>query len=142
MELKLWSPFFDLEKEWRFDFPRFGRELAGFDFWPKVDLVMKEDEIVVTAELPGLDPKDIEVSIEGDILTIKGEKLEEKEVTEENRYVHERSYGKFQRRIPVPEGISADKMTASYDKGVLTVHVTLPEEKKLEPRHIPVEVKA
>jgi HSP20 family protein len=138
MELKLWSPFFDLDKEWRFDFPRFGRELAGFDFWPKVDLIKKEDEMLVTAELPGLDPKDIEVSIEGDILTIKGEKLEEKEVTEESRYVHERSYGKFQRRIPLPEGTSADKMTASYDKGVLTLKLPKAAEVKPASKSIPI----
>lgn len=147
MELKLWSPFLDLDKEWRFDFPRLvdfpllGRELAGFEFRPSIDLVKKEGELMVTAELPGMDPKDIEVTIEGDYLTIKGEKVSEKEISEEDKYVHERSYGKFMRRIPLPEGTSADKMTAAYDKGVLTVHVTLPEEKELEPRHIPIEIK-
>jgi HSP20 family protein len=140
LELKLWSPFLDLEKEWHLDFPRFGREFVGAGFRPSIDVVKKDGELVVTAEIPGLVPDDIDITIEDDILTIKGEKAEEKEITEENRYVHERSYGAFQRRIPLPEGTSPDKMKATYDKGVLTVHVTLPEEKASEPRHIPVEI--
>jgi HSP20 family protein len=141
MELKLWSPWFDLDKEWRFDFPSFG---FGRDFGvrPSIDVVEEDGELVVTAELPGIDPKDIDVTIDGDILTITGEKSEEKEISEEKRHVHERSYGKFLRRIPLPVGTSADKMSAAYDKGVLTVHVTLPEEVKPEALHIPVEVKS
>jgi HSP20 family protein len=147
MELKLWSPFLDLDKEWRFDFPRLldfpmlGRELTGFEFRPAIDLVKEEGELVATIELPGMDPNDIDVSIEGDYLTIKGEKHEEKEVSEDDRYFRERSYGKFERRFRLPEGTSADKMSAMYDKGVLTLHITLPEEKQLEPLHIPIEAK-
>jgi HSP20 family protein len=78
-----------------------------------------------------------------DYLTIKGEKSEEKEISEEDRYMHERKYGKFVRRVPVPEGVSADKTTANYAKGILTVKVTLPEETKpAEPEKIKVEVEA
>jgi HSP20 family protein len=143
MELKLWSPFFDLDKEWRlFDFPRIAREMTGIAFRPSVDLVKKDGELIVTVELPGIDPENVEVSLDDDILTIRGEKTEEREISEDDRYLHERSYGKFQRRIPLPDGISADKVSADYDKGVLTVSVTLPEEATPEPRHIPVEVKA
>lgn len=144
MELKLWSPLLDLEREWRFDFPRFGfaREMPGFEVRPSIDLVKENGELVVTAELPGMDPKDIDVSIDGGVLTIKGEKSEEKEISEGDRFVHERSYGKFLRRIAIPDGTSPDAMRAAYDKGVLTVHVTLPEETKPQTRHIPVEVKS
>ena len=144
MELKLWSPLFDLDREWHFDFPRFafGRDFGVFEFRPSIDVVKEDGELVVTAEVPGIDPNDIDVTIDGDVLTIKGEKSEEKEISEEKRYVHERSYGKFLRRIPLPDGTSADKMSAAYDKGVLTVHVTLPEEVKPQARHIPVEVKS
>jgi HSP20 family protein len=105
-------------------------------------LVKKDGELIVTVELPGIDPENVEVSLDDDILTIRGEKTEEREISEDDRYLHERSYGKFQRRIPLPDGISADKVSADYDKGVLTVSVTLPEEATPEPRHIPVEVKA
>lgn len=144
MELKLWSPFLDLDRGWRFDFPRFGlgREIAEFGFRPSIDLVKEDGELAVTAELPGMDPKDIEVTIEGDVLTIRGEKSEEREISEDDRYVHERSFGKFLRRIPLPDGTSPNKMSATYDKGVLTVQVTLPTEAKPQARQIPVEVRA
>jgi HSP20 family protein len=138
MELKLWSPFSELERDWRFDVPRlFGESVVGFR--PSLDVVKKEGEVIVTAELPGIDPKDVEVVLDGNFLTIKGEKTEEKEISEDERYVHERSYGRFQRRIPMPEGVSADKIAASYDMGVLNVHVTLPEDKTIEPRKIEVK---
>ena len=144
MELKVWSPLLDLDREWHFDLPRFAlsRDLFGFDFRPSIDVVEDEGELVVTTELPGMDPAEIDVSIEGDILTIKGEKTAETKVSEDDRYLHERSYGTFQRRIALPTGTSPDKMSATYDKGVLTVHVTLPEEKKPQALNIPVEVKA
>ena len=142
MELKRWTPFLGMDKEWRlFDFPRVFGEGHEFAFRPSIDMAKTDDELVVSAELPGIDPKDIEVSLDGDVLTIKGEKTAEKEVSEDDRYLHERMYGRFQRRIPLPDGVSADKMTAGYDKGVLMVRVTLPEEVTLEPRQIPVEVK-
>jgi HSP20 family protein len=143
MELKVWSPLLDLDREWRFDLPRFAlsRELFGFDFRPSIDMVEDEGELVVTTELPGMDPAAIDVSIEGDVLTIKGEKTAETKVSEDDRYLHERSYGTFQRRIALPAGTSPDKMSATYDKGVLTVHVTLPEEKTPQALNIPVEVK-
>jgi HSP20 family protein len=144
MELKVWSPLLDLDREWRFDVPRlaWSRELFGFDFRPSIDMIEKDGELLVTTELPGVDPAAIDVSIEGDVLTIKGEKTEESKISDENRYLHERSYGKFLRRIALPTGTSPDKMSATYDKGVLIVHVTLPEEGKPQVRDIPVEVKA
>jgi HSP20 family protein len=142
MELKVWAPFFDLDKEWRlFDSPRVAR-MSGFAFRPSIDVVKENGELTVTVELPGIDPKDLEVFLDGDILTIKGEKAEEKETSEDDRYLHERTYGTFQRRIPLPDGINADNVNADYDKGVLTVTVGLPEEVTQEPRHIPVEVTA
>jgi HSP20 family protein len=146
MELKVWSPVFDFDKEWRLDFPRLldfpvlNRELTGFDFRPAIDLIKEDGELVATVELPGMDPEDIEVSIEGDYVLIKGEKLDETEVSEDDRYFRERTFGKFLRRFRLPEGTSADKMNAVYDKGLLTLHITLPEEKTLEPRQIPIEI--
>lgn len=137
MELKVWSPFSDLEKEWRFDFPRF----LSTEFRPAIDVVKTEDQIVLTVELPGMTPDDVDVALDGDVLTIKGEKTDEREISEDDRYVCERTFGSFTRRITVPEGVSADDVEANFDKGVLTVAVKLPEEKTIEPRRIPVGAK-
>lgn len=139
MDLKLWAPFMDIDKEWRFDVPRLLREASGFR--PSMDVVKTDGHLVVTAELPGISPDDVDVSLDGDILIIKGEKNEEHEVSEDDRYMHERTYGSFQRRITVPDGVSADSIEASFEEGILTVEVTLPEEKPAESKRIPVSTK-
>lgn len=136
MDLKIWAPFADLDKEWRLDFPRFVREAT--EFRPSMDVVRTDGQLVLTAELPGMTPDDVDVSLEGDILTIKGEKSDEREVTEADRYLHERTFGSFQRRIAVPDGVSADDVAADFDNGILTVRVTIPEEKTTEAKRIPV----
>lgn len=141
MELRTWSPFFDLERDWRFfDLPRMAREWTGLEFRPSIDVVKEGDELIVTAELPGMTAKDIDVSIDGGVLTIKGEKSEQKETSEDDRFMRERVYGKFVRRITLPEGVETDTLRAVYDRGVLTIRVAIPEEKAEEPRHIPIEV--
>ncbi|MDH3462040.1 MAG: Hsp20/alpha crystallin family protein [Acidimicrobiia bacterium] len=119
--------------------PRFFNE-GGFRFRPSLDVVRTDGELVITAELPGIDAENVELSLDAGVLTIAGEKMEDKEVAEEDRYIHERSYGKFQRRIPMPDGVNADKMEADFDAGVLTVHITLPEEKSMKPQTIPIAV--
>ncbi|HEX9856331.1 MAG TPA: Hsp20/alpha crystallin family protein [Acidimicrobiia bacterium] len=140
MELKVLAPFFDIDKEWRlFDFPSFLHK-ADMAFRPSIDVLRSNGDLIVTAEVPGIEPENLEVTLEGDILAIKGEKSAEKEISDDDRYLHERSYGKFLRRIPMPEGVSADKMFANYDKGVLTVRITMPEELPKDTRSIPVEV--
>jgi len=137
MDLRIWSPFTDFEREWRFDLPRLLGE-PGIGFRPSVDVVKGDDELTITVELPGIDPDDVEVSLDRGVMTIKGVKSEGSEVSKDDRYVRERSYGEFLRRMPLPEGVSADKIAATFDKGVLTLHVTLPEEQHLEPRKIEV----
>lgn len=97
-------------------------------FTPKVDIVEGEREITVTAELPGMDDKDIDVLLTSDSLTIKGEKREEKEDKNKDYYRMERSYGSFTRTIPMPVEIDAEKVEARFRKGVLTV--TLPKTPK------------
>ncbi len=120
-----------------------GFELEPFGglgtFRPSVNVVEDDKEIRVSAELPGIDEKDIEVSLSKDSLTIKGEKKEEKEDKGKNYYRMERTYGSFSRTIPLPTEIDADKVKAQFKKGVLTV--TLPKTAKAikETKKIPVK---
>lgn len=103
-----------------------GREDAGLaGFSPRVDVKENGNALVVTAELPGVEEKDVEVSLNGDILTISGEKRHEKEEKGDEFYRVERSYGSFRRSFSLPTSVDADKVEASYKKGVLTV--TLPK---------------
>jgi HSP20 family protein len=92
-------------------------------FTPRVDLIEKDREIVVTAELPGLEGKDVEVMVEDSALILRGEKQQEQEEKEEGHYRIERSYGSFNRRIPLSSPIEREKVKASFRKGVLTVRL-------------------
>jgi HSP20 family protein len=94
----------------------------------------------ITAELPGMDEKDIEVKVVSGNLMIKGEKQEEKEEKQKDYYLHERRFGSFERRFQVPEGVDADKIDASFKKGVLTV--TLPKKLEAQKPAKKIEVKA
>lgn len=139
MELKTWSPLLDLEREMRSMLGRHWPTEPGAPVRLTTDMRREGDKLVVAVEMPGVDPeKDVDVSVEGDALTIKGEKAEEREVREEDRYLRERSYGRFERTLMLPDGVDPDAVTASYDKGVLTVEVPIPEVKN-ETRSIPVK---
>lgn len=109
-------------------------------FAPAVDVEEREKEILVKAELPGMSEKDLEVSIQDNYLTIKGEKSRErKEEKEEGRYiVSERSYGSFCRTIPLPEGVSKEKIKADYKKGLLEIRI--PREKSAQKKKISIDV--
>lgn len=109
-----------------FDLRPFGRKPEVFT--PRIDVIDTDKEIRVSAELPGLDEKDIDVSLTKESLTIKGEKKEEKEEKGKDYYRSERSYGSFTRTIPLTLQVDAEKVTASFKKGVLTV--TLPKTKQ------------
>lgn len=107
-------------------------------FSPRVDVTETEKEIKVTAELPGMDDKDIDVSLTKDTLTIKGEKKEEKEDKGKDYYRAERSYGSFSRTIALPAEIDADKVKADFKKGVLTVTMPKTAEAIKETKKIPI----
>jgi HSP20 family protein len=107
---------------------------------PVVDVVEKEKEFQISAELPGLDEKDIEVSVADDLLTIKGEKKEEKEERAKNYYVSERRYGALQRSFQLPSGIDAEKIEANFQKGVLTL--TLPKTPEAQTKEKRIAIKA
>jgi HSP20 family protein len=107
-------------------------------FSPRVDVVEGDEQIEISAELPGMDEKDIEVSLSRDVLTISGEKREKEERKGENYYHMERSYGSFRRSIPLPCEIDGDKAEAAFKKGVLTI--TLPKTAKAQAcKQIPVK---
>lgn len=98
-----------------------GRQAGSFS--PNIDIAETDKEIKVSAELPGMDDKDIEVSLNKDSLTIRGEKKEEKEDRGKDYFHVERSYGSFSRTIPLPVEIESDKAEAYFKKGVLTVKI-------------------
>ena len=110
----------------RFDggMPVFGRMLGGS--WPSIEVNASEYEIRLSAELPGMDEKDVEVLVNDDILTIRGEKRSETE--DKGRHFSERYYGRFERSIALPFEVEDDKAEASFKNGVLTV--TLPKSAK------------
>jgi HSP20 family protein len=141
------SPFTLLRREMDSLFDNFfrGFELEPFEshmgaFTPKVDVNETDKEIKISAELPGMDEKDIDVSLLNDMLTIKGEKKEEKEDKGKDYYRVERSYGSFSRTIPIPVDVETDKVEAKFKKGVL--NITLPKTAKAvaEAKKIAVKV--
>lgn len=124
---------FDVEPTWRYE-SSFGAAV------PAVDVSEDEKAYKITAELPGMTEKDIDVSVTGDILVLKGEKRQEREEKEKNRYLSERSYGAFQRSFSIPDGVDRDKINAEFAKGVLTL--TLPKTSDAQKRQKTIEVKA
>ncbi|MDD5475821.1 MAG: Hsp20/alpha crystallin family protein [Syntrophales bacterium] len=105
----------------RLQFP--GIEDWRGQFAPNIDVKENDKEIEVTAELPGMDEKDIDVSITKDALVLRGEKKEEKEEKDKGYWHTERRYGSFQRVIPLPEAIDTDKAEAGFKKGVLSIRI-------------------
>jgi HSP20 family protein len=124
---------FDLEPPWRNE-SSFG--VAA----PAVDVTEDDKAYKISAELPGMSEKDIEVAVSGDMLTLKGEKRQEREEKDKNRYLSERSYGAFQRSFTLPEGIDRDKISADFTKGVLTL--TLPKTGEAQKQQKKIEIKA
>ena len=91
--------------------------------FPAIDVFEKDGELRVQAELPGLAEKDVEITVEGNVLAITGEKTDETEVNEKDFYRRERSYGRFARRIALPAGAQKDQITAKFKDGVLKVKI-------------------
>jgi len=143
-----WRPFHEME-----DLERHLEDLFGRPFlpawqpfplekrgWaPSIDVFEKEDKYVVKAELPGIKEGDVDISVVGDALTIKGERKVETEVKEEDYHCCERSYGSFFRSIALPSNVNVDKIEASYDDGVL--EVSLPKAAEVKPKKIAVSAK-
>jgi HSP20 family protein len=117
----------------------FNRETSyGMDWRPVVDVAETENDITVKAEIPGIDPKDVDISITGDTLTLKGEKKEEKEDTGKSYHRVESSYGSFKRVITLPAAVDIDKVTAEGKNGIL--EITLPKKEESKAKKINVKV--
>ena len=147
MAIVRWEPFRDLVTAQR-DFDRLFRgafsaqpgetELSTRSWAPPVDIYETEDAIVLKAELPGVDPKDVEVRVEDNTLYLKGERKFEKEVKEQNYHRVERSYGSFARSFSLPNSISTDKVRAEFKDGLLTL--TMPKREESKPKTIKIDV--
>lgn len=124
----LWGRFFG---ETRFP------TLFSQEWIPSADISETKDNVVVKAELPGLEAKDIDVSISGDVMTVKGEKKKEEEKKDEHFYCCERYAGSFQRSFQLPVGVKGDKVEATFKNGVLTI--TLPKAEEAKKKHIEIK---
>jgi HSP20 family protein len=156
--LSTWRPFDSLHREidrlfedfgrgfWRSPFGRDAfdleplRRLGGALKTPAVDILDKAEAYEITADLPGLDEKNIDVQLVNGTLTIKGGKTEEKEEEKENYYLKERHFGSFERSFTVPQDVEAEKIHARFEKGVLTV--TLPKTAAAQKPAKKIDVKA
>jgi HSP20 family protein len=152
----VWAPFENLRDEIERVFENFGfrarppmRSLFDVDLsWPTnglamapaIDVAEKDQEFEITAELPGLDAKDINVTVSDGTLTLKGEKKESKEERDKDYYLTERRYGSFMRSFRLPDTVEADKIAASFAQGVLTLK--LPKSAKAQQATKKIEVKA
>ncbi len=122
---------FDMEPLWRNDM-----KIAA----PAVDIAEKDNAYEITADLPGMDEKNVEVKVSNGNLIIKGEKKEEKEEKKKDFYLQERQSGSFERIFSVPETVDADKIEAAFKKGVLTI--TLPKKPDAQKAAKKIDVKA
>jgi HSP20 family protein len=117
----------------------FGRRAFGEGYWhPTLDVSETEDDIIVRAELPGIDKEDVSISITKNILSIKGEKKKEDKIEGENFYRVERSYGSFHRKIELPSEVDSDKVEATTEDGILKI--VLPKSEAIKPREIEIKV--
>jgi HSP20 family protein len=121
----------------RFFEPRLEESEAGGEWAPKIDMSETKEALVVKAEIPGVEQKDIQVMLHGEMLTIKGEKQHEKEEKDEHYHRVERSYGAFARSFRLPAVVDGAKVTAAFKDGVLTV--TLPKAPSAKGTTIPIK---
>ena len=137
-----WRPFRELERmarRWE-SFPRFFEDFEdNYDeaFTPAIESYVEKGNLVVRADAPGLELKDIEVTILGNVLSIKGERKNEHEVRKQDYLHREVSYGAFERRMSLPQGTATDKVKATFKNGVL--EITLPLAQETVPKRVAIE---
>lgn len=145
-ELVGWhSDLFGLQREINRMFDNmFGRgyqdeDTALVSWVPSVDIAENDNEYLVKVDLPGVTKDDVKITLESNVLTIRGEKKQEKETKKENFHRVERSYGSFQRSFTLPTTVKSEKIDASFKDGVLTI--VLPKMEEAKPKEIEVKVK-
>jgi HSP20 family protein len=146
IDVKPWNPvadFTNMQREIEGMFERFRGdsrdEEASKILLPAVDIIERENDFNIKIELPGVDKKDVKITVQNEVLTIKGEKKQEVEKKGENFHRVERSYGIFQRSFTLPSSVESEKIDASYDNGVLAIAIPKLEEAK--PKEIEVKLK-
>jgi len=135
-----WNPNRSLFNEFDrlFEFgPRIWRQTTS-DWGLAVDVAENDDNYVVKATVPGINPDDLEITLEDGVLTIEGEIKESEEISKEQYHVRERRYGKFSRNVRFPVDVNADDIHASYEHGVLTLNV--PKSEEVKPKRISISV--
>ncbi|MCR4280161.1 MAG: Hsp20/alpha crystallin family protein [Candidatus Komeilibacteria bacterium] len=129
-----WDPFSEMESM----LEQFGGRGAN-SFVPPMNIYQTDEEVKVDVPLPGINPDDVKVSIENDVLTIQGSSQSKTEVDEANFYRHEIRTGSFYRSVALPTAVSGDKAEATYEDGVLKLNI--PKEERAKPKSIKVKVK-
>ncbi len=146
MDLVQWRPFrevsrlrSEMDRLWDEYFGSGRRALQPLEeaWMPAVDISETSDKITVKAEIPGMEAKDIDISMVGDTLTIKGEKKAEREEKDENYHLVERTYGSFSRSMKLPAAVDPDKIEATYKNGVLTI--VCPKKEEVKPKTIEIK---
>ncbi|HIE11661.1 MAG TPA: Hsp20/alpha crystallin family protein [Kiritimatiellae bacterium] len=147
------NPFLSLQREIDRLFDEFFQDFGALTRWPSlrrrgrtwdamvpnVDVSETDKEVEVKADLPGLDQKDIEVTLDENILTIRGERKDEREERRRDYYLMERAYGSFERTIPLPSNIDPDRISARFLNGVLTVRIPKTDQEARRGKRIPVK---
>lgn len=114
------------------------RDSVSASWVPPVDIFEEKDAIRIMAEVPGVRPQDVKISLEGNVLTVHGQKQQVAEERTERVHRYERTYGEFERTFSLPASVDASNISASYEHGILTI--TLPKVEQAKPREIQVEV--
>ncbi|MBI4559487.1 MAG: Hsp20/alpha crystallin family protein [Candidatus Hydrogenedentes bacterium] len=135
-----WSAWRDLETEMERLFADASREAppSRFAWAPAVDVTESADNYTLDLDLPGLKKEEIEVSVTDDVITVKGERKNDREVNHPGYRRHERRYGKFERSFRIPDAFNKDQVTANFENGVLTL--TLPKREEAKPKRIEVRI--
>ena len=145
--LTLWRPSYELST-WHNEIDTFFDRFFNGDPWrtrpfegnrvPAIESFLREEDLVVRADLPGIDPKNVELEVDGNRLTIKGERKAVDESKEGEPHYREVSYGRFERSLALPDGVDAESVKATYHDGVL--EVTMKAPKALVPKKVPITV--